>query len=170
MRVAVATEQETTGMPPKANRRQMELESPSSATRRRMQATRQRDTPREVALRSALHQQGFRFRVDSCIPGTRRRPDIVFGSLKIAVFVDGCYWHGCPKHATWPKTNAEWWRTKIHSNIQRDRNTDDLLAAQGWKVLRFWEHEETAQAAAKVIKAIASRRRNVGQWSRVRRS
>src|SRR4051812_20270933 len=99
------------------------------ATRARMQRTRRRDTPREVALRTRLHRLGYRYRIDQKLPGLRRRGDIVFGKEKLAVFVDGCFWHACPQHATWPKTNAAWWEAKILGNVARDRDTDSKLAA-----------------------------------------
>jgi DNA mismatch endonuclease, patch repair protein len=114
----------------------------SEAVRIRMQAVKQRDTPAEVSLRSALHRLGFRFRVD-CRPVKEvpRRADIVFYRKRIAVFVDGCFWHGCPLHATWPKTNAGFWRSKIMGNRERDNDTDARLRDQCWTVVRFWEHE-----------------------------
>jgi DNA mismatch endonuclease (patch repair protein) len=119
-----------------------------------MQATRQRDTAGELALRAALTARGLRYRVDLPLPNTRRRADVAFVSAKIAVFVDGCFWHGCPSHGTWPKANAAWWRNKIECNIARDRDTDRRLAAVGWIVLRFWEHESSEVAARAVIRAV----------------
>jgi DNA mismatch endonuclease (patch repair protein) len=123
-----------------------------------MQATPQRDTPCEIALRSAVHRLGLRYRVDWPLPGTRRRADLVFPRLKIAVMVDGCFWHGCPVHGTWPKANAAWWRAKILRNVARDRDTDAKLKATGWKVLRFWEHEDPASAARRVASLRAKAR------------
>ena len=119
-----------------------------------MQATPRRDTPCELALRSAAHRLGLRFRVDWPLPGSRRRADLAFTRARIAVFVDGCFWHGCPVHGTWPKANAEWWRDKIERNVQRDRNTTDALEAAGWRVLRFWEHEDMTGAAQKVARIV----------------
>jgi len=84
---------------------------------------------------------------------------VAFNALKVAVFVDGCFWHGCPRHGTWPKTNAAWWRAKIAANITRDRNTDAHLQAAGWKVLRFWTHEDMEATAATVAKLLRSRGR-----------
>jgi len=88
------------------------------------------------------------------IPGTRRRADIAFPKHKLAVFVDGCFWHCCPRHATWPKANAEWWRNKLEGNQRRDRATDKLLRQAGWTVLRFWEHQDALECACKVLKAL----------------
>jgi len=82
---------------------------------------------------------------------------LAFASARVIVFVDGCFWHGCPTHATWPKANARWWRTKIETNIRRDRETDALLRSGGWTVLRFWEHEDSERAAGKIARIIQSR-------------
>ena len=120
-----------------------------------MQSTRSRDTPAEVALRRELHRRGLRYRVDHPpLPGLRRRADIVFTRPKVAVFCDGCYWHGCPDHGTWPKANADWWRQKIEANKRRDRDTDARLAAAGWTVIRVWEHDDTALAAEQIAERV----------------
>lgn len=119
-----------------------------------MQATRRRDTAGEVALRKALHALGLRYRIDFKLPGTRRRADVAFTRARVAVFVDGCFWHGCPKHGTWPKANAAWWRGKLEGNRQRDRNTDIALRRAGWTVLRFWEHMDPVRAAMRVEKTL----------------
>ena len=132
-------------------------EASSAAARRRMESTPRRDTPCELALRSLLHNLGLRYRIDWPLPGTRRRADIVFVGAKIAVFVDGCFWHGCPLHGTWPKANAEWWRSKIETNVRRDRDTDAYLRATGWIVLRFWEHDDVQRAAAKTASTVSRR-------------
>ena len=124
-----------------------------------MRATPRRDTALELALRSALHCLGLRFRVDWPLSGSRRRADVTFVKAKVAVFCDGCFWHGCPTHGTWPKTNADWWREKILANVQRDRDTDAWLAAAGWKVLRVWEHDDAKQAARRIATVV---------WRRVR--
>jgi DNA mismatch endonuclease, patch repair protein len=129
----------------------------SPAARRRMKSTRQRDTICEVTLRSAIHRTGLRFRIQWQIPGTRRRADVAFPSKKVVVFVDGCFWHMCPQHATWPKANEQWWRDKLMRNVERDRDTDALLESRGWLVLRFWEHDDMLQAAKKVAAVIAQR-------------
>lgn len=120
-----------------------------------MQATPQRDTPVELALRSRLHALGLRYRVDvSPIPGLRRRADIVFRRARVAVYIDGCFWHVCPVHATWPKANAGWWRDKLIGNEIRDRETDAQLTGHGWSVVRVWEHERISDAVARVVRTI----------------
>jgi DNA mismatch endonuclease (patch repair protein) len=110
-----------------------------------------RDTAPEVALRSALHAHGLRFRVDRRVaPEIRAKADIVFPRERIAVFVDGCFWHVCPEHATWPRANGEWWRQKLEGNVARDRLTDARLRDLGWTVIRVWEHEASDAAALRV--------------------
>ena len=114
-----------------------------------MSRQRSRDTGIEMALRRELHRSGLRFRIHRRpLPGVRREVDIVFGPVKVAVFVDGCYWHGCPEHATWPKSNAEFWKAKIEGNRLRDADTDARFAGAGWTVVRVWEHEDPVVAAA----------------------
>jgi len=104
-----------------------------------MSRNKGRDTGPEVRLRSALHAAGLRFRLHRRdLPGS---PDIVFTSARLAVFVDGCFWHGCPEHGAKPKTNEEFWASKLARNLQRDREADRQLAAAGWRVLRVWEHD-----------------------------
>lgn len=127
----------------------------SAATRVRMSAQRRRDTAPELALRRELHRRGRRYRVDRApLPGMRRRADLVFPRARVAVFVDGCFWHRCPRHATSPKNNAAWWATKLDGNVARDRDTDDRLAAAGWTVVRIWEHEDPVTAADAVEAAL----------------
>ena len=109
---------------------------------RRMTSQRQRDTKGELELRSLLHRRGLRFRVHALLPGLRRRSDIVFTRARVAVFVDGCFWHGRPEHGSRPKQNANWWREKIEANQRRDRDTDARLKAAGWTVVRVWEHDD----------------------------
>jgi DNA mismatch endonuclease (patch repair protein) len=131
----------------------------SDVVRRRMQQQRRRDTRPEIALRRALHAAGLRYRVERpVIPGLRRRADVVFGPAKVAVFVDGCFWHMCPKHATFPKANAEWWREKLERNRARDQDTDRLLRERGWLPARVWEHEEIAEAALRIAEIVHERR------------
>jgi DNA mismatch endonuclease (patch repair protein) len=125
-----------------------------------MQANRSRDTAAELALRSELHRRGLRYRVDrQVLKGLRRRADMVFPRQQIAVFVDGCFWHGCPDHGTWPKNNAAWWRSKIEANRVRDADTDARLMEAGWLPVRVWEHEPVTEAADRVEEAL--RRRNL---------
>jgi DNA mismatch endonuclease (patch repair protein) len=110
-----------------------------------------RDTTPELALRSALHGRGLRFRVDRRVaPEVRAKADIVFPTERIAIFVDGCFWHVCPEHATWPRANRRWWREKLERNVQRDRETDARLRQLGWTVIRVWEHEEPDHAAERI--------------------
>lgn len=124
-----------------------------------MSRQKSRDTGVEVALRKALHARGARYRIHrKPVKGVRREADIVFGPARVAVFVDGCFWHGCPVHATWPKNNAEFWRTKIEGNRRRDLDTDVRLAEAGWLAVRVWEHEGADEAAARVLDVVASRR------------
>lgn len=105
-------------------------------------------------MRRLLHAAGLRYRLQVKVPGMPRRTiDIAFPGAKVAVFLDGCFWHGCPEHATQPKANAQWWREKLDKNMARDRETSELLAAAGWTVLRFWEHEAPESVAARVIDA-----------------
>ncbi|MFF8031117.1 very short patch repair endonuclease [Streptomyces sp. NPDC016626] len=114
-----------------------------------------RDTAPEVAVRRILHAAGLRYRVNVPVPGMSRRTiDIVFPKAKIAVFMDGCFWHGCPQHATSPKANAEWWRAKLDKNIARDIETTGHLTEEGWTVLRFWEHMPAEDVAATVRAAV----------------
>src|SRR3954451_8147447 len=107
-----------------------------------MSRQRTRDTLPETCLRSELHRRGLRFRVHRRpLPELRREADLVFPRARIAVFVDGCFWHGCPQHATQPKRNDSFWRGKILGNQTRDAETDALLAHAGWISIRVWEHE-----------------------------
>ncbi len=120
-------------------------------TRARMSRQRRRDTAPEMALRRELHRRGLRFFVDRApIAGMRRRADLVFPRRHVAVYVDGCFWHRCPLHATAPKNNAEWWDAKLTANVRRDRDTDARLTDAGWIVVRVWEHEDATTAADRV--------------------
>jgi DNA mismatch endonuclease, patch repair protein len=128
----------------------------SPAVRRTMQGNRSRDTAPEVRLRSALHRAGFRFfknrrpqQSSSC------RVDILFPRPRLAVFVDGCFWHGCPQHGTQPRVNAEWWNAKLERNRARDQRNDIELEQSGWRVLRIWEHETVGEAVRQVQHALA---------------
>ncbi|MFC8448526.1 very short patch repair endonuclease [Kitasatospora sp. NPDC057223] len=128
--------------------------TPSSpAVSSRMSRQRRQDTAMEVAVRKLLHSGGLRYRVGLPVPGIRRRTiDIAFTRAKVAIFLDGCFWHGCPEHATRPKANAAWWQEKLARNVARDLETTEHLERAGWLVLRFWEHE-APQAAAQRIRA-----------------
>lgn len=137
--------------------------SPSSPqTSRRMAKVRQTGTSAEVAVRRELYRNGLRYRVDyEVLKKPRRVADVAFPGLKIAIFVDGCFWHGCPKHGTWPKQNAEFWRQKIEKNRLRDADTNSKLVDIGWTVLRFWEHlspVEAAEAAMETVLIAKSKR------------
>lgn len=122
-----------------------------------------RDTRPEVELRRQLHHLGLRFRVDrQVLAAGRRRADVVFGPSKVAVFVDGCYWHRCPQHGTLPKTNTQWWSDKLDRNVQRDRDTDQALAQANWLTIRVWEHEDMPRAALNILETVNARRPTVG--------
>ncbi|NLT07358.1 MAG: very short patch repair endonuclease [Solirubrobacterales bacterium] len=123
-----------------------------------MRSNRRVDTGPELRLRSAVHRLGLRFRKDHPVEtGERRvRPDIVFTRARVCVFCDGCFWHGCPQHATKPRTNAEFWERKLARNVERDRQVDRALAAAGWTVVRVWEHEDPASAAARIATVVSA--------------
>lgn len=123
-------------------------------------ANRRTDTRPEVRLRSALHHRGHRFRKDLLlrVDGVRVRPDIVFTRCRLAVFVDGCFWHGCPDHQQIPKRNREYWVPKLLGNVERDRRVDAALSNAGWAVLRIWEHVQVDQAVELVESALEERR------------
>ncbi|WP_433555820.1 very short patch repair endonuclease [Pseudonocardia xinjiangensis] len=126
---------------------------------RNMQANRRANTKPEVALRSALHRLGYRFRKDHLLRldgGIRARPDIVFTARKVAVFVDGCFWHVCPEHGRYPTTNDWYWTPKLRRNLERDQLVNGALVEHGWQVLRIWEHqtiEESTELVAAVLKS-----------------
>jgi DNA mismatch endonuclease (patch repair protein) len=129
----------------------------SPQVRARFQRMPRRDTAPELALRRELHRRGLRYRVDHApLKGLRRRADVVFTRRKVAVFVDGCFWHRCPEHGTDPRNNSEWWASKLDRNVQRDRETDAGLAAAGWQIVRIWEHEALVPAADRVDEALAA--------------
>lgn len=123
-----------------------------------MRSNRRRDTKPELAVRKILHARGLRYRVDLA-PGhdKRRRADIVFTRQKVAVFIDGCFWHGCPVHATIPKAHADYWVPKLEKNKRRDAETNAELEAQRWTVLRFWEHEDPEAVAETIAGCVASK-------------
>ncbi len=124
-----------------------------------MQRQQTRDTAPELALRRALHAAGLRYRVDVApLPGLRRRADLVFRSAQVAVFVDGCFWHGCPQHGRrTPHANPEYWTDKVRRNRERDADTDQRLRETGWLPVRLWEHEDVLEAAGGVAAAVRAR-------------
>ena len=124
-----------------------------------MQAQARRDTKPELALRRELHRSGLRFLVDAALPlpGLRRRADLLFRGSRVAVFVDGCYWHACPVHGTRPASNTEFWGEKFEANVRRDRDTDRRLEEAGWVSARVWEHEEPLAAALRVASLVRAR-------------
>ncbi|MGW4429528.1 very short patch repair endonuclease [Streptomyces tendae] len=131
----------------------------SAANRRSMLGNRNRDTAPELLLRSLVHAAGLRYRVAAKpLPKMRRTADMVFRPVKVAVFIDGCFWHACPEHFVMPKTNRAYWEDKIGRNVQRDRDTDDRLSEAGWLVLRFWEHLDPETCARTVVDAVTTRR------------
>ena len=138
------------------------VDSAKPDARRRMQRVRQRNTSAEAALRREVFARGLRYRIHvPVLSRPRRVADIAFGKARVAVFVDGCFWHGCPQHVTWPKHNAEFWRTKIETNRSRDADTDERLRAEGWVVVRVWEHESPARAAARLAVIVRRRRESL---------
>src|SRR5690348_10079614 len=132
--------------------------APSTEGRsRNMQANRRTDTKPEVTLRKELHRLGYRYRKDLPLvvgQGLRVRPDIVFPRRKIAVFVDGCFWHVCPEHGRMPTSNEWYWTPKLRRNMERDRAADAALTASGWRVIRLWEHEPLPSAVDAVVEAL----------------
>lgn len=124
-----------------------------------MRANRRTDTKPELALRRALHSRGYRYRKDYRLDldgGKRVRPDIAFTARRVAVFVDGCFWHCCPDHGSKPAVNVGYWNPKLRRNVERDRAADTALQAAGWAVVRVWEHEPIETAVAAVLAALGS--------------
>jgi DNA mismatch endonuclease (patch repair protein) len=125
------------------------------AVRAVMRGNRSRDTRPERALRSAAHALGLRYRVGiRPLPKVRRTADLVFTKTKVAVFLDGCYWHGCQEHYRPSRKNSDFWASKVVANRIRDRETDRLLRDEGWEIIRIWEHEDPAEAAARVAEVV----------------
>ena len=136
----------------------------SPAARKVMVGNRRKDTSPEMAVRRLVHAAGLRYRVDAKpIPEVNRRADLVFRRARVAVFVDGCYWHGCPDHGTSPRSNAAYWEAKLSRNRDRDRETDALLTSAGWVVVRHWEHTEPAVVAVEVATTVSMRLRALGR-------
>ncbi|MET4673672.1 DNA mismatch endonuclease (patch repair protein) [Streptomyces sp. PvR018] len=125
-----------------------------------MQAIRSRDTKPERLIRQLVHANGLRYRVATRpLPDLRRTADLVFRPAKVAVFIDGCYWHGCPEHYVSPRTNPGYWSDKVARNMARDRDTDRRLQEAGWLVMRFWEHQDSDTCALTIVKTVRDRRR-----------
>jgi DNA mismatch endonuclease, patch repair protein len=128
-----------------------------------MSRNRRRDTRPELALRSSLHKRGIRFRVDHTVrvDAISVRPDVVFTRWRVAVFVDGCFWHVCPAHGNIPARNRDYWVPKLERNVARDRRVDAALAGAGWRVVRAWEHEDPLNVAQRVTDQLDAARRAV---------
>ncbi|RCG31641.1 very short patch repair endonuclease [Sphaerisporangium album] len=132
----------------------------SEGVRKSMQANKGRDTKPELALRRAVHALGLRYRVSvRPLPKVRRTADLVFTKAKLAVFLDGCFWHGCPDHHTKSATNSAYWAEKVVRNRERDAETDQKLTEAGWHVIRVWEHENPKDAAGRIADQVQSIRR-----------
>jgi DNA mismatch endonuclease (patch repair protein) len=131
----------------------------SAAVSAVMRANRKRDTGPEVRLRSLLHRDGFRFRANAevSVPGLHVRADIVFRRQKVAVFVDGCFWHSCRWHGTRPRVNTHYWLPKLSRIVARDHKVKDLLTRAGWRVVRVWEHLPTDRAADLIRRSLVIR-------------
>lgn len=128
------------------------------AVRASMRANRSKDTLPEVALRRELHRLGLRYRVNTRpIRALRRTADVVFTRRKVAVFLDGCFWHGCPEHYRAPTANNDYWSQKLERNLRRDQHVNDLLREAGWEVVRVWEHESSVSAAARIAQVVRER-------------
>ena len=129
----------------------------TAQTSSRMSRQARRDTKPEIELRRRLHRLGYRYRVNHPLPGMpRRRADLTFTAKRVAVFVDGCFWHGCPEHGTSPRNNGVWWAEKLRKNVARDRETEAVLDAAGWSVVRIWEHEDPDTATLRVVGALTA--------------
>ena len=142
-----------------------DLDSPaasSPAVRALMQGNRSKATRPEMAVRRACHRLGLRYWANRRpLPTLRREADLVFPRARVAVFVDGCFWHGCPQHATQPRSNSKFWRDKVEANRARDRDTDRRLEEAGWCVVRVWEHEDPETAAERIAALVVTRRAEV---------
>lgn len=135
------------------------MRPPSEQVSARMSRQKTRDTLAEVSVRRTLFARGLRFRVNYPVPRHGRRTiDIAFPRVRVAVFIDGCFWHGCPVHGTIPHANTEWWMKKIQTNRARDSETSEWLEAEGWIVMRFWEHDLPDRVADDVESVVRERR------------
>lgn len=134
----------------------------SPATRASMLSNRGTDSAPELAIRRELHARGMRYRKHiRPVPGLRCTPDIVFTRARVAVFVDGCFWHRCPEHGTSPRANDAWWTAKLDGNVARDRRNDAALRSNGWRVVRVWEHEDVGPAADRIVAALSDSARGI---------
>jgi DNA mismatch endonuclease, patch repair protein len=123
--------------------------------RKSMIANKGRDTSIELAVRRELFARGYRYRVNHRpLPSLRRTADIAFTRRRVAIFIDGCFWHGCPEHYTAPKANSDYWSSKIVANMRRDQETNERLTAEGWKVLRFWEHQPRDEVVLAIVRQL----------------
>ena len=145
----------------------MESWASSPAVRKSMLGNKRRDTQIELSVRRLLHARGLRYWVDFAPLDKRRRADIVFTRQRVAVFIDGCFWHGCPLHYIQPKTNAHYWWPKIETNIARDLENTRRLGDAGWTVIRFWEHEDPDEVADSIAELIDALREKGSVASRI---
>lgn len=122
-----------------------------------MRSNRGKDTKLEIRVRKALHARGLRYRLQQKVPGSNRRTmDIAFPRQRVAVFIDGCFWHGCPIHHTVSKTNSEFWSAKVERNRERDIETTRMLAEAGWTAVRLWEHQTTNEIVNRIVELVRS--------------
>lgn len=134
----------------------------------RMRRQRRRDTGPELALRRELRARRLGYRLHRRpSKSLAREADLIFRGAMVVVFVDGCYWHGCPEHASWPRSNARFWQVKIERNRERDRETDRILADEGWMIFRVWEHEDAGTAAERIAAEVRKRRGSRPRRARV---
>lgn len=130
----------------------------SIATRNVMRANKRSSTQPELRIRKLVHASGLRYRIDTKPEkDLNRRADIVFRQAKVAVFIHGCFWHGCPRHFKSPKTNKRFWQTKIERNIQRDKETRNILRKRGWRVIEIWEHQSSESGARSIVRVVDER-------------
>ena len=138
----------------------MAAERHTRASSESMHANGGRDTKPELALRRAAYALGLRYQVSvRPLPHIRRTADLVFTKVKVAVFLDGCFWHGCPEHHTNAATNSEYWAEKVLKNRERDGETDRNLGQAGWTVIRIWEHEDPVSSAKRIADEVNAIRR-----------
>ena len=141
-----------------AEAKDLVADSPTDEVGRRMRRVRREHTTPELAIRSAIHRRGLRYRLHRSVPGVPRvKPDIVFPKARVVVYVDGCFWHRCPAHGTLPKRNREWWEAKLEANVARDRRHAAALRDAGWEVVRIWEHEDPGEAALRIESLVRPR-------------